>query len=58
MSRAQGMPYDGNKEVEAYEYGLEQRKNGKGQDLELLIEATDYLDRNPDSGIMKRYSYS
>ena len=29
--RAQGMPYDGNKEMDAYEYGLEQRKKGKGK---------------------------
>ena len=51
--RAQGMKFDGEKEVEAYEYGLEQRKNGNGQDLELLIDATDYLDRSGDSGIME-----
>ncbi|MBQ2942634.1 MAG: hypothetical protein IJD97_10435 [Clostridia bacterium] len=44
MSRTTGLQYDGEKEVEAYEYGLEQRKNGNGQDLDLLIEATDYLD--------------
>ena len=47
--RAQGMPYDGNKEIEAYEYGLEQRKRGNGQELDLLIEATDYLDRTGKS---------
>ncbi len=52
-SQAKGMQYDGEKEVEAYEYGLEQRKNGNGQDLELLIEATDYLDSIGESGIMK-----
>ncbi|MBQ2942606.1 MAG: hypothetical protein IJD97_10270 [Clostridia bacterium] len=47
------MQYDGEKEVEAYEYGLEQRKKGNGQDLELLIEATDYLDSIGESGIME-----
>ena len=52
-SQAKGMQYDGEKEVEAYEYGLEQRKNGNGQDLELLIEATDYLDSIGESGIME-----
>ena len=43
------MPYDGNKEIEAYEYGLEQRKRGNGQELDLLIDATDYLDRTGES---------
>ncbi|MBQ2941620.1 MAG: hypothetical protein IJD97_05220, partial [Clostridia bacterium] len=42
VSRTTGLQYDGEKEVEAYEYGLEQRKKGNGQDLDLLIEATDY----------------
>ena len=53
MSRTTGLQYDGEKEVEAYEYGLEQRKNGNGQDLDLLIEATDYLDSIGESGIME-----
>ncbi|MDO5479902.1 MAG: hypothetical protein Q4G23_12155 [Clostridia bacterium] len=53
MSRTTGLKYDGEKEVEAYEYGLEQRKKGNGQDLDLLIEATDYLDSIGESGIME-----
>ena len=53
MSRTTGLQYDGEKEVEAYEYGLEQRKKGNGQDLDLLIEATDYLDSIGESGIME-----
>ena len=52
MSRTTGLQYDGEKEVEAYEYGLEQRKKGNGQDLDLLIEATDYLDSIGESGII------
>ena len=53
VSRTTGLQYDGEKEVEAYEYGLEQRKKGNGQDLDLLIEATDYLDSIGESGIME-----
>ncbi|MDO5479919.1 MAG: hypothetical protein Q4G23_12240 [Clostridia bacterium] len=52
VSRTTGLQYDGEKEVEAYEYGLEQRKKGNGQDLDLLIEASDYLDSIGESGIM------
>ena len=52
VNRAKGLKYDGKKEWDAYEYGLEQRKAGNGENLDLLIDATDYLDRNPDSGIM------
>ncbi len=50
--RAAGHEYDGRKELEAYEYGITQRKNGKGKDLEVLIDATDYLDEFEDSGII------
>ena len=56
VSRAKGLPYDGNKEMDAYEYGLEQRKAGDGENLDLLIDATDYLDRNPDSEILSDYA--
>ncbi len=50
--RAAGHEYDGRKELEAYEYGLRQRKAGKGKDLELLIDATEFLDEFEDSGII------
>ena len=33
--------------------GAKEYENGNGQDLELLIDATDYLDRSGDSGIME-----
>ncbi len=52
VNRAKGLKYDGKKEWDAYEYGLEQRKAGNGENLDLLIDATDYLDSSGESGIM------
>ena len=45
-----GLPIDQESAWEAWEKGNAEFENGNGESLELLIDATDYLDRNPDSG--------
>ena len=48
-----GLSIDQESAWEAWEKGNREFEKGNGEATELLIDATDYLDRNPDSGIME-----
>ena len=51
MSRSgKGLAIDQKSAWEAWEKGNAEFEKGNGEATELLIDATDYLDRNPDSG--------
>ena len=41
---------------EAWEKGNREFEKGNGEATELLIDATDYLDRNPDSEILSDFA--
>ncbi len=50
---AEGMEIDQTSAWNAWKMGAKEYQNGNGESLELLIDATNYLDRNPDSAIME-----
>ena len=47
-----GLSIDPESAWEAWEKGNAEFEKGNGEEAELLIDATAYLDRNPDSGII------
>ena len=47
IKTAEGLEIDQTSAWNAWEMGATEYENGNGESLELLIDAADYLDRNP-----------
>lgn len=50
---AEGLEIDQKSAWNAWEKGNQEFEKGNGESAELIADAADYLDRNPDSGIME-----